>query len=170
MQFKLPKSDKYHWTRHSLYKMRQYGLSPQRVTRVIRNPERTEEGIVPKTIAVMQPASVRHRRTSAGKPAPFRSKQVSTNKPTVRSWSQEIWVMYQLSAKGGKVQSSKLKVQSRILNSKFQNLQTPHPTLSPLGRGGKGKIKVISAWRYPGISPKNNPIPEEILREIRGVV
>lgn len=25
--------------------------------------------------------------------------------------------------------------------------------------------KIISAWRYPGVSPKKNPIPEEILRE-----
>lgn len=30
----------------------------------------------------------------------------------------------------------------------------------------KGKqSKIISAWRYPGVSPKKNPIPEEILRE-----
>ena len=28
------------------------------------------------------------------------------------------------------------------------------------------QIKIISAWRYPGVSPKNNPIPDDILREI----
>jgi hypothetical protein len=28
------------------------------------------------------------------------------------------------------------------------------------------KITIISAWRYPGVSPKKNPIPNEILREI----
>ena len=54
-------------------------------------------------------------------------------------WKQEIWVMFQ------KVQSSKFKVQSLLRNK---------------------QIKIISAWRYPGVSPERNPIPEEILREI----
>jgi len=31
------------------------------------------------------------------------------------------------------------------------------------------KINIISAWRYPGVSPKRNPIPEEILNEIRSI-
>jgi hypothetical protein len=30
----------------------------------------------------------------------------------------------------------------------------------------KNKLKIISAWRYPGVSPKRNPIPEDILAEI----
>jgi hypothetical protein len=29
-----------------------------------------------------------------------------------------------------------------------------------------GKKKIISAWRYPGISPKRDPIPEDILQEL----
>ncbi len=120
--------------------MRQYGLSAQRVTRVIRNPERTEVGIVENTIAVMQPSSIKYKNFK-------------------KIWSQEIWVMYQISARGGKVKSSKLKVQSKIPNSKFQKLQTTNK-----------KLKIISAWRYPGISPKNNPIPGEILREIRTII
>ena len=28
------------------------------------------------------------------------------------------------------------------------------------------KITIISAWRYPGVSPKKNPIPIEIMKEI----
>ncbi len=34
------------------------------------------------------------------------------------------------------------------------------------------KVKVISAWRYPGISPigKKIPIPEEILQELSGLI
>jgi len=48
--------DNYHWTNHSLMKMRYYGLSQQRIKRVIKNPERIEEGIVEKTIACMQTA------------------------------------------------------------------------------------------------------------------
>jgi hypothetical protein len=35
---------------------------------------------------------------------------------------------------------------------------------------GNAKIKIISAWRYPGKSPKNNPIPEEILNEIKSLI
>ncbi|MBI4094420.1 MAG: hypothetical protein HY436_01290 [Candidatus Liptonbacteria bacterium] len=50
-----------HWTAHSRAKMRQYGLSEQRVKRVIHSPRRVEEGIAPKTIAMMQSAgSAKH--------------------------------------------------------------------------------------------------------------
>ena len=45
---------KLYWTNHSQVKMRYYRLSEQRVKRVIRNPERVEEGIAEDTIAVMQ--------------------------------------------------------------------------------------------------------------------
>ncbi len=31
-----------------------------------------------------------------------------------------------------------------------------------------GKYKIISAWRFPGISPKKNFIPEEIINEAKG--
>lgn len=122
MQFKVPKNtDKYQWTEHSIYKMKQYGLTAQRVLRVINNPQRREEGIVKNTIAVMQPASM---NTKNGK----------------RIWSSELWAMYQI--KGG----SKNEKPKNILN--------------------KNQIRIISAWRYPGVSPKRDPIPEEILREI----
>ena len=144
MFLKTPKnSEKYQWTQHSIYKMKQYGLSPQRVLRVIRAPERIEKGIVEKTIAVMQPASTRIKN---GK----------------KIWSQEIWAMYQ-----PKVKSSKLKVQSEIKNSKVDQLQTKNYKLKT---DAKPQLRIISAWRYPGISPKNNPIPEEILREIKDAV
>ena len=55
----------------------------------------------------------------------------------------EIWVMYQLKKK-----------KSEIGGKKIENK----------------KIKIISAWRYPGTSPKNNPIPEEILEEIKNII
>jgi len=32
------------------------------------------------------------------------------------------------------------------------------------------KIKVITAWRYPGKSPERNPIPENILQEVRNLL
>jgi len=111
------KTDKYHWTYHVQDKMRYYNLSPSRVTRIIRHPKRIEEGIAPKTTAVMQPAETKKY--------------------------QEIWVMYQ---KKLKVKSGKLKV------------------------GGDGTITIISAWRYPGKSPEHNPIPRDILEEVRDLL
>ncbi len=106
MRLKTPKeSDRFSWTKHSIEKMRYYGLSEQRVKRVLRNPNRIEEGIAPATIAMMQKAG-------------------SKKKP------HEIWTMF------------------AVLKS--------------------GKRKIISAWRYPGISPKGKeiPVPEEIRSEI----
>jgi len=135
MQFKIPKSDKYQWTQHAQWKMRQYGLSPQRVIRVIRNPERIEEGIVEKTIAVMQPASIKYKNFK-------------------KTWSQEIWAMYQL--RGGANYKLQITNSKQITKPKIQNLK---PLFTK-------KLRIISAWRYPGVSPKNNPIPEEILQEI----
>lgn len=101
--------DKYYWTKHSLYKMRHYRLSEQRIKRVIRHPARIEEAIVPNMIAVMCP-----------------------NK------KQEIWAMYTL-------------IKSNVKNQ-------------------MSRVKVITAWRYPGKSPARNPIPQEILDEIKNVI
>ncbi len=139
---KKPESDnKYYWTEHSKFKMRQYGLSPQRVIRVIKNPERMEVGIVENTIAVMQPASVKHKNFK-------------------KTWSSEIWCMYQL-----KNQNAKMKMQNdnvklkKTQNTKYKILNT-----------AKHQLRIISAWRYPGVSPKNNPIPQEILDEINNAI
>lgn len=131
----------YFWTEHAKYKMKQYGLSEQRVKRVIRAPFRVEEGIVKNTIAVMVPASA---KASAGKPA-----SDSEIKP---NWRSEIWAMYQVRG------AHKLKVKSA-------KLKAPKSEFSELKLASR-QIRVISAWRYPGVSPKNNPIPAEILREI----
>ena len=82
-----------------------YGLTADKVKRIIRNPKRVENGVAENTIAVMAPGS-------------------NKKKPS------EVWTMYQ--QKGGK------------------------------------KI-IISAWRYPGISPvgKQIPIPADILEELK---
>lgn len=122
MQFKIPKNtDKYQWTEHSIYKMKQYGLTAQRVLRVVNAPQRREVGIVKNTVAVMQPTSL---NTKNGK----------------KVWSSEVWAMYQI----------KRKVHSAKAGDIFK----------------KNQLKIISAWRYPGVSPQRDPIPEEILREI----
>lgn len=45
-----------HWTYHVREKMKFYRLSESRIKRVLHSPERIEEGIAPKTIAMMQVA------------------------------------------------------------------------------------------------------------------
>ncbi|MDH4330151.1 MAG: hypothetical protein OEV93_01200 [Candidatus Moranbacteria bacterium] len=141
MQFKIPKNtEKYYWTKHSIIKMRQYGLSGQRVTRVIRAPKRTESGIVKSTVAVMQPVSTRR------------------NEKGELTWKSEIWVMYKLSRR------SKVESQKRLESLGIQNL---NPNF--LNLANSKQIKIISAWKYPGVSPKNNPIPDEILEEIESI-
>lgn len=118
-------------TRHAEFKMRQYGLSEQKVRGVVRSPRRREEGVVKDTVAVMQPVSP--KRDAKG----------------VESWKQEIWVMYQTRKQGARSKEQRTKMES------FSSL-SPAPC----------SLKVISAWRYPGVSPKRNPVPAEILREL----
>ncbi len=69
------------------------------------------------------------------------------------TWKTEIWAMYQ-THKARKSKVSSLKSKEELKMQFFQKLLNPD------------KIKIISAWRYPGVSPEHNPIPEEILREI----
>ncbi|MBI5079419.1 hypothetical protein HZB06_01980 [Candidatus Wolfebacteria bacterium] len=78
---------KIHWTNHAKAKMRFYKLSEQRIKRVLNSPKRTEEGIAPNTVAMMQPTSV---KTVAGK----------------SFWKQEIWLMFQDSQNKRKIISA----------------------------------------------------------------
>ena len=113
MEFKIPKNtERFEWTLHSIAKMKQYGLSENRVKRVINNPKRKEVGIAPGTIAVMQPNSSKH--------------------------SYEFWAMYQ-----------------------------PMAGQSRTGQHNR-KIRIITAWKYPGRSPIKGPIPipSDILEEL----
>ncbi len=102
---------------HSRFKMKYYGIADSRVKRIIRFPTRYEEGIVPNTVAVMQPAG---------------TKKYS-----------EIWAMYKVVRRAS---------------------PKPH-TLNP-----KPSLKIITVWRYPGVSPKRDPIPKEVLEEIKSLL
>jgi hypothetical protein len=78
--YKTPKDDaKYHWTQHVIRKMLYYGISADRIKRIIRFPERTESAIAPETIGVMQ-------RTGSKK-------------------DSEIWVMFQTKTQSSKTKS-----------------------------------------------------------------
>lgn len=114
MRFKIPKdTEEIRWTEHVKEKMRFYGISEARIRKVLRQPQRMEKSVAPKTVGVMQ--------------------KVKTKKPS------EIWVMYRVIKK---------KKKTKLDSSE--------------------KVIIISAWRYPGISPKGElPIPEEIIQELK---
>ena len=111
---------KLHWTEHSKIKMRQYGLSKQKLLGILHKPERKEKGIAPGTTAVMKTNKIF-----------FKEKRITLS----NAWKKpkkapgEIWIMY-------------------------KNI--------------KDFRKIISAWRYPGISKPGEeiPIPEEIRQEL----
>ena len=142
--------EKYLWTSHSRVKMNYYRLTESRVKRIIRHPVRVEEGILEGAIACMQPAD---------------GKQYS-----------EIWTMYVVVPERP---SEKLRSDPPRRNSSRAGLARPglpgHRGRSTSQRfqrdvpplNGVKKLKVITAWRYPGKSPERDPIPVEILREIK---
>ncbi|MEI6596791.1 MAG: hypothetical protein WCL13_01090 [bacterium] len=131
MQFKAPKNTaRFFWTGHALGKMQYYGLSAQRILRVINNPARIEEGIAENTTAVMQPSSV--KKSAQGGSA-----------SGGKTWSSEIWVMYQLDTRQ---------------NDRSHSI------------GRETQRKIISAWRYPGISPKRGAVPQEIINEVKNLI
>ena len=125
----------YLWTSHAEWKMKYYGLSKQKVSGIIRRPDRVEKGIAGNgTIAAMQAVS----------PKVVDGKKV---------WKQEIWTMYQKKRTRKNTKIGLLGQDARVV--RLQSLLKKD-----------GETKIISAWRYPGVSPKNNPTPEEIFREM----
>ena len=141
----IPKAKQILWTHHARAKMAFYRLSEQRVMRVIHSPKRTEEGVAPKTVAMMQPNSVRtaraafvsgsapHQRAKWARKVPVKSEPVSMpggkNAQPKEIWSQEIWVMVQ-----------------------------------DIGK----QRKIVSAWRYPGMTrPRSDDSMDALRREYR---
>ena len=143
LSFKLPENDsRYEWTNHVKDKMVYYGISSSLIKRVVRFPKRKEGGIAPGTTAVMQP------RGSARTP-------------------QEVWVMYKELA--GRASS---KSQTGALNKLSARPSTYHISALVPNPNFQTKKRIISAWRYPGISPvgKKIPIPDEILQELESII
>jgi hypothetical protein len=133
------------YTKHSEYKMREYSLSRQKVEGIIRRPYRTETGIVPRTVAVMQPVSP---KTVEGR----------------TTWKQEIWTLYQ-SRQGGTISKSQfLPPQRDPAKAVAISNEIPNPKFQI--QNSSQQLLIISAWRYPGVSPAGNPIPANILREL----
>jgi hypothetical protein len=127
----------YYWTQHAKAKMAYYKLSENRIRRVIKSPLRVEEGIAPDTIAYMQPVSY---KTKNGQ----------------KTWSQELWVMVAMNNK------------QQTTNDQRQKKEKTD--LLPIGirpPAVKAKLRVISAWRYPGMTKPQAALPKAILEEIR---
>src|SRR5579863_6219638 len=103
----LPRSKQIVFTAHAKAKMQFYKLSPSRVRHVLNSQKRIEEGVAPKTVAMMQPGSI---KTSG----------------TKETWPQEIWVMIQ---------------------------DAPQ------------ERKIISAWRYPGVTKPRSGIAMKLMRQ-----
>ncbi len=108
------------WTEHSKIKMKQYGLSKQKLLVILYRPERKEQGIVLGTTAVMKT-----NKKFINKTTPLL--KVGWQKP--QKAPGEIWIMYK-------------DVKTDMVPTR----------------------KIISAWRYPGISKPGEeiPIPEDI--------
>ena len=128
--FNRPKNDaNYHWTNHVMRKTVFYGLSAERIKRVIRNPERSEKGIAPDTIAVMQ---------SAGN----------------GRGHYEVWVMY--AAAKPRVQSAKFKAQNQnqnqnIVSRKIIITAWRYPGTSPVREAIPIPTNILEELREEGI-------------------
>lgn len=138
---------KYIWTQHAQMKLRHYRLTESRIKRVIRYPSRIEESIVEGAVACMQPSE---------------GKQYS-----------EIWVMYVLI--NAKYKERKINPhtfpQRQYLAGKNINQIFFAKNSKVYQEGVRVKqMKIITAWRYPGKSPERDPVPSEILREIRALI
>lgn len=51
-----------------------------------------------------------------------------------------------------------------------QEIWVMYRLVKPEKKGEKSKILVITAWRYPGESPARDPVPREILDEVRALL
>lgn len=153
MRINLPKNDsKYHWTNHVGQKMIYYGLSADRIKRVIRSPHRSEKGIAPDTIAVMCPS-----KYASSSIISRNNKEPARGGPGKQlSWKEEIWVMY----------ATKTNNQQLITNNKNQKSSV----IGYQSLVGPKKI-IITAWRYPGVSKVREaiPIPNDILEELKSI-
>jgi hypothetical protein len=83
---------------------------------------------------------------------------IAVMQPAGSKRPSEIWVMYQ---KKRKANSEKLKTNEKQIHP------VKYPAKAGSASGGFNRVKIISAWRYPGISPRKNPIPEEIINDLK---
>ena len=139
MPFLRPPSKKLLWTAHAREKMGYYRLSEARVKRVLNMPERVETGVAPKTVAMMHPVSIQSTGTEA---VPWQRRGF---RGAARGISKNFT---QTSANTLDTGKTKPKWSQEIWVM-VQDI--------PTGR------KIISAWRYPGVSKVRDEI-QDIMR------
>ncbi len=121
----IPKPTVLSWTLHARAKMGFYKLSQARVRRVLHSPKRVEEGVAPKTVAMMQPAALTGQGFRAARSFHAGTGTGAGNTRKEEKWTQEIWVMVQ---------------------------------------DAGAHRKVISAWRYPGVTKPRSAAAMDVLR------
>jgi len=146
------KHNKYIFTNHAYYKMRYYRLSEGLVKRVIRYPQRTEEGILKDAVACMRPA---HSTSSVQAYSTSEPAGGGQALPAGRQAPQAHFTPQQYRGKPSLAQAS---------NKRYSEIWTMY-VLMP-----SKQIKIITAWRYPGKSPERNPVPQEIIEEARRIL
>ncbi len=52
----------------------------------------------------------------------------------------------------------------------YSEIWSMYVVLKPQVKTQKPKIKIITAWRYPGKSPERDPVPPEVLREVKNLL
>jgi hypothetical protein len=157
--------ENYLWTKHSEYKLQQYALSQQRVRRVIRHPDRTEKSIVPGMVACMQIAGTSKNRQEIW--VMYEVKKVTSDKQQVTGGNQE--KAFGDSISKFKLPNSKFQAMSPAQKFRLERQQAFAMRAGAVGEMGK-ILRIISVWRYPGTSPERDPIPSEILEELRDMV
>ena len=182
----VPAGSVYAWTAHAQAKMRFYGLSPARVRRVLHSPLRVEEGIASGTVAALQPASY---KTKEGKRSwsqeiwvmykitnpvkSLRDNGAGNKQPTTdnqaqsfcghEAGNQQPTTDNAEGMAGGKRQTANNREKGADVKD-----DKAREWIASMRRALKGerKVKIISAWRYPGVTKPGAPLPQEIADEI----
>ncbi len=103
----LKNNGKYYWTNHVKEKMRFYGISDSLVKRILRFPQRTEEGIALNTIASMKAAGSKRNQ-------------------------YELWVMYQVRKTGKlakKIQDEDLNILNKLSEIELNEISKTKPQI-----------------------------------------
>ena len=136
----IPKPKTLLWTSHAKAKMHFYKLSEGRVRRVLQTPRRVEEGVAPDTIALMQPTSFRTVRKEVVPASGLRSRSGSFGG-------------------AGKAGTRVSSGDSRMFKEVWSQEIWVMVQDDERGR------KVISAWRYPGMSKVRSGAALQVARK-----
>lgn len=117
----LAKDKKYYWTNHALQKMRFYRLTESRIKKVLRSPQRVEEGVALGTVASMQPSGNKKR-------------------------AEEIWVMWQK-----KIKNKELRIKNGEYGKITIISAWRYPGTSPAGKPIKIPEDILEDLRNSGL-------------------